>query len=188
MTASSFCVLGTNQSLTLVKSLFQISKNMTEILREKKTIFKKKKKRKPLKTNITERVLKVAVDNLYLFDFFNVLIIKRSWGRKQMAEVKPDRQQMMGGEEWELEMQRPIEGYQLGLIAPWWAQRSERKQRTLPMVPVLLASPPLAITAICHGAENGWMHSDTNRLYKHAATGMLDVGNSFLCYISSETH
>lgn len=35
-----------------------------------------------------------------------------------MAEVKPDRQQMMGGEEWELEMQRPIEGYQLGLIAP----------------------------------------------------------------------
>lgn len=34
-----------------------------------------------------------------------------------MAESESDRRLRMGGEEWELEMQRPIEGYRDELIA-----------------------------------------------------------------------
>lgn len=86
----------------------------------------------------------------FFFDFTKKLK-KEADGR----EVESDRRLMMGGEEWELEMQQPIEGYRDELIAQRWAQRSERKRRALPMVPLLLASPPLAITAVSLGAKNG---------------------------------
>lgn len=151
----------------------------SNIKRKENTVYLKK----ALKSQHNWKSDKSHCIKLQKSSFFNYTkkLRKKADGRV----VESDRQLMMGGEEWELKMQRPIEGYQDKLIAQWWAQRCERKRRTLPMVPLLLASAPLAITAVCHGAKNAWMHSDTNRLYKHAATGMLDVGNNFLCYISS---